>query len=219
MAVDGVVAWFVLRPISRWITRLAWRTPVSPNQISVVALVIGVAAGPVVALGGRKASVAAAVLLVINVLLDCVDGDLARLTYRTSRLGQWLDTIGDDASLLSYLLGLGIAVTWLPFGLNPVAFAAGAGLIFAATSAYVYVVLVRQVGIIDTALFPHAGGQRSLVGYAMKRDFFTVLFLALAMGGLEWMSLGLIGAGAVTNAIAVFVSARLWSRNGTANLR
>lgn len=204
---DGVVAYFLVRPVSNWITRRLWHLPVSPNQVSVAALVVGVAAGPVVAIGGRAASIAAALMLVINLLLDCVDGELARLTHRKSRLGQWLDTIGDDASLLSYLIGLGLSVGWLPLGLHPLMIASAAGALFAATSAYVYYVLIHEIGTIDTALFPHTVGRQSVVTYAFKRDFIIALFLAMAVSGLEWVSLLLIATGAVTHALAVLGTA------------
>jgi phosphatidylglycerophosphate synthase len=219
METDGVIAWFVLRRISPWLTRRLWSTPVSPNHISIVALLLGVASGPVVAVGGRVARIAGALLLVANVLLDCVDGEVARLTCRKSRLGQWLDTVGDDASLVSYLLGLGAAVPWLPFGLEPSALATAAAILFLVTSAYVYYVLVTEVGVVDTALFPHIGGRQSPLAYAMKRDFFTVLFLLLAVIGLEWVSLMLIAGGAVANAGAVLGSALASDRIRTAKLQ
>ncbi|MCC7417041.1 MAG: CDP-alcohol phosphatidyltransferase family protein [Acidobacteria bacterium] len=212
ITIDGAVAWLVLRPVSRQLTRLCWRTPITPNQISIVALLLGVASGPVVALGGRTASVAGALLLAANLLLDCVDGELARLTHRTSRLGEWLDTIGDDASLVSYLLGLGAVVPALPLGVDPLEAAWAAAALFAATSLYVYGVLVRRVGTVDTALYPHARAGRSLLAYAMKRDFFVLLFLVLAIAGREWISLSAICLGTMVNAAGVFGTAALGRR-------
>ncbi len=41
-------------------------------------------------------------------IFDGCDGEIARLTYRFSPLGQWLDTIGDD--LTNYLFCLGLAI-------------------------------------------------------------------------------------------------------------
>jgi phosphatidylglycerophosphate synthase len=41
-------------------------------------------------------------------VLDGCDGEIARLTYRFSRLGQWLDSVGDDLTNYAFFLGLAV---------------------------------------------------------------------------------------------------------------
>src|SRR4051794_804167 len=111
-----------MRRISVYVTALLVRTPVSPNQLTVLMLVAGVAAGAVLAIGGLAGAIAAALLVQLYLLLDCVDGEVARATGRTSITGVYLDRVGHhfaDAALLS---GLGVRAAerevngWLTVG-------------------------------------------------------------------------------------------------------
>jgi phosphatidylglycerophosphate synthase len=97
-----------MRHISVYVTALLARTPVTPNQVTAVMVVCGVAAGGVLAIGGLGGAIAAAVLIQLYLLLDCCDGELARWTGRTSIVGVYADRVGHyltDAALLS---GLGV---------------------------------------------------------------------------------------------------------------
>src|SRR5580693_2360286 len=80
-----------------------WRTtappshgPVTPNHLTTVRLGVGVAAAAAFMHGGYAWMNLGALLLVISNFLDHTDGELARLSGRTSRLGHWYD-LGSDA--------------------------------------------------------------------------------------------------------------------------
>src|SRR3954454_23601518 len=62
-----------MRRISVYVTAVLVRTPVSPNQLTGVMLVAGVAAGAVLAIGGLAGAIGAALLIQLYLLLDCVD--------------------------------------------------------------------------------------------------------------------------------------------------
>jgi phosphatidylglycerophosphate synthase len=79
---------------------------VSPNAISVLALLLGLAVGPAFALGTREGLIAGGLLFYLAFLVDCVDGKLARAREQTSALGAALDTIGDAARRASASVGL-----------------------------------------------------------------------------------------------------------------
>ena len=93
----------VAMPLVRLLARTRWLTP---NQVSVVAILLGVAVGPVFALGTRAALVAGAVLFYFAFAVDCVDGKLARELGATSARGAALDHLGDAARRASASLGL-----------------------------------------------------------------------------------------------------------------
>ena len=79
---------------------------VSPNAISVLALLLGIAVGPAFALGTRTGLIAGGLLFYFAFMVDCVDGKLARARGQTSALGAALDTIGDAARRASASVGL-----------------------------------------------------------------------------------------------------------------
>ena len=154
MAMDGVVAYFVQRPISRVISGLLLDTPITANQATIGALLCGVI-GAVIATGGDHASFAiAGALYFASGVLDCVDGELARLRLVSSRLGEWLDSMTDEITTLALLAGIGVGLhragesaLWMWAAL------AGVG-IGAIVLARLYIELHRLGTTIDTAHFP-----------------------------------------------------------------
>ena len=49
-------------------------------------------------------------LLFLGGVVDCCDGEVARLRLESSRLGAWIDAIGDDISRLALILAVGFHV-------------------------------------------------------------------------------------------------------------
>ena len=93
--VDGFYSVFVVRKISRAITWRLLPTGVAPNTVTVVSLLMGLLTAVLCGIGGWPLFVVAAVLLQVSLVLDCVDGEIARYTRRFSPLGAWLDVSGD----------------------------------------------------------------------------------------------------------------------------
>src|SRR5690606_26253831 len=53
----------------------------------------------------------AGTLMQLNSILDGCDGELARVRFQGSKLGQWLDTVGDDLSNVLFWAALAIGVS------------------------------------------------------------------------------------------------------------
>jgi phosphatidylglycerophosphate synthase len=107
---DGYADRYFNRYLSRPITLVLARTPVTPNQVTVLSGLVGIAAGLTIARGGYWAPVGGALLLQLSVVLDDVDGELARLTRRFSRFGELLDVTVDTLTHLAVFLGIAVAV-------------------------------------------------------------------------------------------------------------
>ncbi|WP_327043913.1 CDP-alcohol phosphatidyltransferase family protein [Microbispora sp. NBC_01189] len=125
-----------MRRLSIYATWLLAKTPVTPNQVTGLMILCGVAAGAVLALPGLWAALAAALLIQVYLLLDCSDGELARWTGRTSITGVYLDRVGHYFAEAALLIGLGFrASETLPdwYTVMGVAAALGAILIKAET--------------------------------------------------------------------------------------
>lgn len=108
---DGLVDTWFNRPLGRYLSKLlAVYTNVSPNQVSVFAICVGVLAGLSFAVGGYWPALIGAVLLQISAVIDCVDGDIARIVFKESPLGKWLDIVGDQIVHISVFVGIGVGL-------------------------------------------------------------------------------------------------------------
>ena len=85
------------RPLARRVVALLVRTPITPNQVTLLSALVGVAAALAVARGAHEARWGAigGVLLFVSVVLDCCDGQLARARQISSTYGAILDGVAD----------------------------------------------------------------------------------------------------------------------------
>ena len=120
-AIDTRLDRLVHRPLSRHLTRVAVALGLSPNLISLANLALGLLAASCLA----KATVGNALLGIViyfaSAVLDHVDGEVARLTYAESRLGEWLDVTVDNVvhALMAVAMGMAaerVAGTGLALG-------------------------------------------------------------------------------------------------------
>jgi len=116
---DGVVDRVFNRPCGRALSKLLVHTNVSPNTISVASILIGLLAAWLFAAGDYASIVAAAFIFQLSAIVDCVDGDLARVLFKESKLGKWLDLAGDQVVHVGVFAGMaiGLARREIPLGL------------------------------------------------------------------------------------------------------
>lgn len=84
-------------------SRLLVRTPLTPNMISVIINIIGMLSGPFYALGHP---VLGALFFQIATILDRCDGEVARVKLMETKRGQWVDTISDQITVFSFIIGV-----------------------------------------------------------------------------------------------------------------
>lgn len=180
---DGLVSRWLNRRISLAITRRLANVPITPNQISLVTLFLGLASGAAAAQGTYVMGIVGAALLQIQSTLDGVDGELARLRSQCTRLGQWLDTISDDLAEFSFLLGLTIASPSLTLktlgACGLAAYAVAKGIL------YTLLATVYRSGNLQDFKW-EVGAPRSWTSHIellFKHDFLCLLFLILALAG------------------------------------
>ena len=117
---DGFYSVFFLRKISKLFTWLAVRLKMTPNQVTLISFGIGLLSAYEFSKGSFWAIFAGAVLLQLSIIIDCVDGELARYTRQFSQLGAWLDAITDRIKeyLVFFALAYGAAKNgydlWIP---------------------------------------------------------------------------------------------------------
>jgi archaetidylinositol phosphate synthase len=100
-----------------WDARLARRlvrplsaSAVTPNHLTSVRLAFGIAAAFAFAHGSYGWMNLGALLIVVSNFLDHTDGELARMSGKSSRLGHWYDLASDAAVTILLFAGLGVGV-------------------------------------------------------------------------------------------------------------
>ncbi|KAB2834591.1 MAG: CDP-alcohol phosphatidyltransferase family protein, partial [Candidatus Dadabacteria bacterium] len=86
-------------------SRLLVKTPLTPNMISVLINIIGMMCGVFYAIGHP---VWGALFMQAATILDRCDGEVARVKLMETQRGQWVDTISDQVTVLSFMLGVPI---------------------------------------------------------------------------------------------------------------
>ena len=83
------------RPFGNWIAQGLVNTPINAVHVTWVFIVVGFISAYLYTIEGYAYTVIAGLLLVIKSGLDAADGSLARLQNRPSKVGRFLDAIGD----------------------------------------------------------------------------------------------------------------------------
>ncbi|AVZ77804.1 transferase [Streptomyces lunaelactis] len=178
-----------MREISLHIDPYLVNTKITPNQLTYLMIVVGVLGGAALLIPGLTGAILAVVLFQIYLLLDCVDGEVARWRKQTSITGVYLDRIGHYLCEAALLVGFGIrgadvfhqdgATNWLWAFLGTVA-ALGAILIKAETD---LVDVARQrsglPAVKDEAAVPRSSG------LAVARRAAAALKFHRLVGGIE----------------------------------
>ncbi|HSK91130.1 MAG TPA: CDP-alcohol phosphatidyltransferase family protein [Euzebyales bacterium] len=99
-----------MRQISLHVTRRAIGLPITPNGWTVIMIVVGVAGAALLAVPGLATAVGAALAVQVYLLLDCVDGEVARWRRTTSAAGVYLDRLGHYVVEAALLIALGVRV-------------------------------------------------------------------------------------------------------------
>jgi len=97
-----------VRRFSPYVTRRLVPTRVTPNAVTWAMIAVGVLAAAVLTLPGVLAALAAALLIQCQILLDCVDGELARWRRQFSPAGIYLDRLAHFLTEAALPIALGI---------------------------------------------------------------------------------------------------------------
>jgi phosphatidylglycerophosphate synthase len=192
---DGLVSRWINRPISRRITELLlpidWLRPI---HLTFTTALLGLLMVAVLFFGGEPGFVVAAFLLQGTSILDGVDGEMARATFRTSAFGATFDTAVDMATNLSFVLGLTVNLAIY----QSRHFAYVGGIAFAELAVGLIIIFLlsrRRGGALNFDLLKDHYRDRygegvpaeitRIITIATSRDFLALLFLVLTIARLE----------------------------------
>lgn len=180
-AIDTRLDRVLHRRLSRPVTRAAIALGITPNPISVASLVVGLLAAWCLWLGTAGAAVAGLAVYVTAVVLDHADGEVARLTFTESRVGEWLDIAVDTIVHAAMVVAMGLTAERIAGG--------GAAL-----------GIIGALGVVASAAvakrWPTTGATDSigatLQNLGSRDGFYTMLLLfitalAIAPAALPWL--------------------------------
>jgi phosphatidylglycerophosphate synthase len=195
---EGFMSRHFDRRISLAVSRRLAGTRVTPNQMTIVAVAIGLIGAPFFLSSRSGVQVIGGALFLLHSILDGCDGELARLKFQESRWGGALDFWGDNLVHMAVFgaMGLGLARStgrdW------PLICGATSVVATAASAFFVYqrTMTGSKEGPLFTSVAVHEETTISRVADALsRRDFIYIVLIMSAFGIADWF--------VVSSAIAV----------------
>jgi phosphatidylglycerophosphate synthase len=160
---------YIIRKISGFITWLLVKTPVTPNQVTIISLILGIASAAFFSHGAHTYTIIAGLFYFISTVFDQCDGEVARHKQMTSDFGKTFDIIVDSIVNATITIGITIAI----YKTN------GSGLsIIAGLLAMTGIV----ISLLLTTYFSHENnnntGTKEMLDRLNNKDFFYIIMLA-----------------------------------------
>jgi phosphatidylglycerophosphate synthase len=137
---DGIVSKFLNRPISRVITRLLLKTPITPDAWTISIFALAPVAFVFLVRGDYTGFLAGTALFQLINILDGCDGEIARAKYLDSERGRRLDAFCDFVANLIFVLCLGIGLFRQP------SVSANIGFVYLLESLITFLIMAGGVG-------------------------------------------------------------------------
>jgi phosphatidylglycerophosphate synthase len=208
-------AWLVVnfyRPAARPFTRLFLRTPMTPNMISIFSCALSLTGCAIAAGSSWTAHVVGLLVLLAGGIIDACDGEVARLRLEQSKVGAWLDAIGDDMARLALIAAVGFHVSSLHTDLPILWITAGAIGFTLASMVLIYWYCIFVIGSSNNqdygvllGIGPGENGGKRTFGQLLgdfgasvaRRDFIDLCALGFAFAAVPEASFVALVAGSV----------------------
>ncbi len=188
---DSLVAVVYAGRLAGLLVEPARRAELTPNEITLASLAVTLLASVLVAFGHGGSWMVAALLVQVGFVLDCLDGQLARATGKTSDFGRYLDSMTDLVKV--FVLISAMTLSLLRHGYGAPASALGAMAFFGYLLCEYHTHLVRQFPQRSQDDYERTatpwksrlviGGQKLDLAFAIGEVLMTIT-IALALGRL-----------------------------------
>ena len=111
LPIESIPDLFLFRPIAFILVKLLYYSPVTPNQVSVSAIIFGISSGLCFSKGTPGSFALAGTFYGVAHILDCADGMLARIKKNGTPTGRIVDGLVDYINGIAIFTGLGIGLS------------------------------------------------------------------------------------------------------------
>ncbi len=191
-------------------------TGIHPNYLTVINMLIGISSSFFLLLNSYEFTVLGGFLFQFASVMDGVDGEVAKLSLKESKIGGWLDTISDNLTLILFVS----AASYLYF-INTGGFLSF--LIIAAVFAGIAIMLVSMIRYLKR--YSESGSLVAYdkeflqklpqddffvyltqkVKYLLKKEFFSIIFFIVCLSGKVFLLIPIIAIILLLSAIVLVV--------------
>jgi len=186
---DGFIARYFDRPISRFISKRLARSAMTPNQITFIGVTIGLIGAVLFSRPDYGMQLSGAFLFLTCVIIDGVDGEVARLKLMETSFGHYLDIITDNLVHIAVFAGIAVGLSierGNPFYLRVFWILMGG---FGLCGLAVYRCVLKP-GSKDPERSERSSKTIRFLSLMTNRDFAYLLVLLAAIHRLDWFLLG-----------------------------
>jgi len=169
--------------LAAWLVRPLVRSSIHPNALTTLRLLVGVAGAVLFASG--SAFNLAALFIVFSNFLDHTDGELARMSGKTSHFGHNYDLISDALVTVGLFVGLGFGLT-AALGTRSIVFGVIAGLAVAG--------IFHLRNVIETRHGKTATRQATLAGFETEDVLYLIPLVTLSGQQATFLTAAAVGA-------------------------
>lgn len=107
---SGFISTCIRKIPAKFLVKYLIKTPITPNQVSLLALLSFLFAAFLLSFGKYNYDVIAGIMVLLALVLDHCDGGIARLKFKTSKYGAWLDNMCDTIGTYLVIFGATIGL-------------------------------------------------------------------------------------------------------------
>jgi phosphatidylglycerophosphate synthase len=187
--------------LARWLVTPLKDTRATPNHLTTLRLALGVASAASFAAGGYLWANIGALLLVLSNFVDHTDGELARISGKSSRIGHYYDLASDAFVTVALFVGMGIGIARDVHG--PM-------LVLPSLLGWVAGIAVALIFFLRMRIEERAGKADTRQAFFGGFETEDVLYLMPVVALLDGVSLFLLSAAIGAPLFAVWVAIAYW---------
>jgi hypothetical protein len=112
--VEEVIDLLLYRPLAFLVVISVYNTKIKPDHLTLMAMLAGITGGLFYSLGTHQSAILGAICYLLFNILDCSDGQMARIKKNGSSVGRLLDGIADYIAAIAVYAGIAIGYAGMP---------------------------------------------------------------------------------------------------------